>query len=109
MAKETKRDYQTMNAKLAEIIEWFESDKVNLDEAIEKYEQALALIGEIEKYLKDTFDFVLFNTSEPLLDLTKIYKEDGQETVLINLDLNNWQGKKRLKLRNEFTCTIQEI
>ena len=52
MAKETKRDYQTMNAKLAEIIEWFESDKVNLDEAIEKYEQALALIGEIEKYLK---------------------------------------------------------
>ncbi len=44
------------------------------------------LVEEIEKYLKDTFDFVLFNTSEPLLDLTKIYKEDGQETVLINLE-----------------------
>jgi len=41
-----------MNAKLAEIIEWFESDKVNLGEAVEKYEQALALIAEIEKYLK---------------------------------------------------------
>jgi len=44
------------------------------------------LVEEIEKYLKDTFDFVLFNTSEPLLDLTNIYKEDGQETVLINLE-----------------------
>ncbi|MBI2008898.1 exodeoxyribonuclease VII small subunit [Candidatus Saccharibacteria bacterium] len=52
MAKETKRDYQAMDAELAEIIDWFESDKVNLDEAIVKYEKALALIAEIEKYLK---------------------------------------------------------
>lgn len=41
-----------MDAELAEIIDWFESDKVNLDEAIVKYEKALALIAEIEKYLK---------------------------------------------------------
>lgn len=41
-----------MNAELSEIIEWFESDKVSLDEAIEKYEEALTLIAEIEKYLK---------------------------------------------------------
>lgn len=46
------RNYQKMDAELTEIIEWFESDKVNLDEAIVKYEQALALIAEIEKYLK---------------------------------------------------------
>lgn len=44
------------------------------------------LVSEIEKYLKDTFNFVLFNTSEPLENLTKIYKEDGQETVLVNLE-----------------------
>lgn len=50
--KETKRNYQAMNAELTEIIDWFESDKVNLDGAIEKYEHALALIAEIEKYLK---------------------------------------------------------
>lgn len=50
--KENKRDYQKMNTELAEIIEWFESGKVNLDEAVVKYEQALVLIAEIEKYLK---------------------------------------------------------
>ena len=49
---ETKRDYQKLSAELAAVIEWFESDKVNLDEAIVKYEQALVLIAEIEKYLK---------------------------------------------------------
>lgn len=41
-----------MSAELAEIIEWFESDKVNLDEAVTRYEQALKLISEIETYLK---------------------------------------------------------
>lgn len=41
-----------MNSELAAIIEWFESGKVDLDEAIIKYEQALGLIKEIDKYLK---------------------------------------------------------
>lgn len=50
--KENKRDYRKMSAELAKIIEWFESDQVNLDEAVIKYEQALKLITEIEAYLK---------------------------------------------------------
>lgn len=54
MSKEKKRDYQTMSAELAEIIEWFESEKVNLDEAVSQYEKALKLISEIEIYLKLT-------------------------------------------------------
>lgn len=41
-----------MNAELAKIIEWFEGDKIDLDQAIVKYEQALKLIAEIETYLK---------------------------------------------------------
>lgn len=52
MAKENLRNYQKMNTELAEIIEWFESDKVNLDEAVAKYEQALKLVSEIKTYLK---------------------------------------------------------
>lgn len=52
MVKENKRNYQKMNSELAEIIEWFESDKVNLDEAVAKYKQALKLVAEIETYLK---------------------------------------------------------
>jgi exodeoxyribonuclease VII small subunit len=50
--KEKMRNYQTMNAELAKIIDWFESDQVNLDEAVAKYEKALKLITEIETYLK---------------------------------------------------------
>jgi len=41
-----------MNAELAKIIDWFESDQVNLDEVVAKYEKALKLITEIETYLK---------------------------------------------------------
>ncbi len=52
MVREDERNYQKMSAELAGVIEWFESDQVNLDEAVNKYEQALALIAEIEKYLK---------------------------------------------------------
>lgn len=53
MAKaKSGKNYQELSDELAKIIEWFESDKVNLDEAVVKYEQALALITEIEKYLK---------------------------------------------------------
>ncbi len=52
MAKDNKRDYQEMSAELAKIIDWFESDQVNLDKAVIKYEQALKLIAEIENYLK---------------------------------------------------------
>lgn len=50
--KDSKRDYQIMSGELAAIIEWFESDKVNLDDAVIKYGQALKLIIEIETYLK---------------------------------------------------------
>lgn len=52
MPKTPKRDYQAISAELAKIIDWFESDRVNLDEAVAKYEKALKLITEIETYLK---------------------------------------------------------
>ncbi|MCF6276452.1 MAG: YvcK family protein [Candidatus Magasanikbacteria bacterium] len=60
------------------------------------------LTEEIEKYLKDTFDFVLFNTAKPLENLTKIYKEDGQETVSINLERLK---KRKLRSKTKFFGT----
>jgi exodeoxyribonuclease VII small subunit len=52
MAKDSKRNYQNMSDELAKIIDWFEGDQVNLDQAIIKYEQALKLIAKIERYLR---------------------------------------------------------
>lgn len=52
MSTKSIKNYQELSAELDKIIDWFESDKVNLDEAVIKYEQALALIKQIEAYLK---------------------------------------------------------
>lgn len=41
-----------MAQELAALIEWFESDRVNLDDAVTKYEQAMNLLKEMEDYLK---------------------------------------------------------
>lgn len=47
------KTYQQMTDELNGLIEWFESDSVNLDEAVGKYEQALELVGQMETFLKD--------------------------------------------------------
>ena len=51
MAEKTK-SYAQLSQKLSELIAWFESDQVELDAAIAKYDEATKLIGEMEKYLK---------------------------------------------------------
>jgi exodeoxyribonuclease VII small subunit len=52
MAKSQKPDnYKQMADELARLVEWFEGDAVNLDEAVEKYEQAMQLLTRMEEYL----------------------------------------------------------
>ncbi|MGH7157160.1 MAG: exodeoxyribonuclease VII small subunit [Candidatus Saccharimonadales bacterium] len=46
------KTYQQMADDLASLVDWFESDQVNLDEAVRKYEQAMRLLDEMEDYLK---------------------------------------------------------
>ena len=46
------KTYQQLSDEFAELAAWFESDKVNLDEAVAKYEQAMELIVQMETYLK---------------------------------------------------------
>ncbi len=46
------RTYQQMAEELQTLIDWFESDEVNLDEAIIKYDQAMSLLANMEDYLK---------------------------------------------------------
>jgi exodeoxyribonuclease VII small subunit len=53
MAKaKQEKTYQQMADELNGLIEWFESDRVNLDEAVDKYEQAMRLLKEMENFLK---------------------------------------------------------
>ena len=51
-AKKPTKSYQDMQSQLNEILDWFEGSEINLDEAVDKYEQAMKLIEEMETYLK---------------------------------------------------------
>lgn len=51
-AKKTIKSYARLSDELAEILEWFESENLDLDKAVAKYEQALRLLTEMENYLK---------------------------------------------------------
>ena len=46
------KSYSQMSEQLAEIMMWFESEEVELDQALAKYQQATELIGQMEAYLK---------------------------------------------------------
>ena len=53
MAKaKASKTYQMMAKELASYIEWFESDSVNLDDAIPKYEEVMELLEQMEDHLK---------------------------------------------------------
>lgn len=47
-----QKNYRQMSEQLDEILAWFESENVDLDEALGKYEQALQLIDEMQNYLE---------------------------------------------------------
>jgi exodeoxyribonuclease VII small subunit len=52
MNSKTSKSYRQMAAELDQIMQWFESGDMDIDEAIKKYEEASNLINEMEKYLK---------------------------------------------------------
>jgi exodeoxyribonuclease VII small subunit len=52
MAK-TKENYQTLQAELVAIMEWFESDSVDVDEATKQYERGMEIVAKLESYLKN--------------------------------------------------------
>ncbi len=45
-------DYKKLQGELDAILVWFESDEVELDQAIAKYERGMEITKELEKYLK---------------------------------------------------------
>ena len=45
------KNYKQLSEELAEIILWFESADVDLDKAVEKYEQAEQIMNQMQEYL----------------------------------------------------------
>jgi exodeoxyribonuclease VII small subunit len=46
-------NYTKARQELDELLAWFESEEVNIETALKKYEEAEALIKQIEAYLSD--------------------------------------------------------
>ena len=51
MTTQPKKSYVTLRAELDNMLEWFESDDLDVDEAIVNYEKAIKLAKELEDYL----------------------------------------------------------
>lgn len=52
--KNTNPDYANLKNKLDQIVEDIENPDINIDQAIELYEEGMQLIQSIEKYLGET-------------------------------------------------------
>lgn len=52
-AKSKNRNYNEIKTELDQALAWFDSDALDVDEAIEKYKKAIALTDELESYLKN--------------------------------------------------------
>ena len=49
---EKKANIQENMKQLEAIVEWFESDDVDIDEALQKYEEGLKLVNDLQKDMK---------------------------------------------------------
>lgn len=45
-------DYQTLNQRLEEVLAKLQAPDVQVDEAVQLYEEGLALVGKLEKHLE---------------------------------------------------------
>ncbi len=48
-----EKTYAQLKSELDDALAWFESETIDVDEAIEKYKHALSLTKELEVYLKE--------------------------------------------------------
>lgn len=49
----TSQTYREMKAQLDTIMEWFEQDDIDIDEALQKFAEAEKTIASLETYLAD--------------------------------------------------------
>lgn len=51
MSQKNEQTLQELTARFEELVAWFEQDDFDVEQALEKYEQAHAVAGEIKKRL----------------------------------------------------------
>jgi exodeoxyribonuclease VII small subunit len=52
MSSTSGKSYREMAEQLDQIMAWFESGDIDIDEAVKKYEEATKLLEQMENYLK---------------------------------------------------------
>lgn len=53
MAKDTNFSYKEARSELSDILDWFESGEVDIEQALAKYDRADELLKAIDAYLND--------------------------------------------------------
>jgi len=53
MATVQNLTYQELKAQLDDVMVWFESEDVDLDKALMKYEEGMKIVGQLEKQLTE--------------------------------------------------------
>ncbi len=53
MTKDNKFNYKKARTELTEILDWFESGEVDIEQALVKYDRADELLKDIDSYLND--------------------------------------------------------
>jgi exodeoxyribonuclease VII small subunit len=48
------KTYKQLREQLDEVLQWFESDDIDLDEAVTKHAEGEKIIAELTKYLSET-------------------------------------------------------
>ncbi len=51
MTSKKDTSYKALRHQLDELLAWFDSDDIDVDEAIAKYEKAIAIAAELEQHL----------------------------------------------------------
>ncbi len=60
----TDPDYKTMMAELDRLLADMQSDNIDVDEALQKYERGQQLVGELQKYLESAENTITKRKSE---------------------------------------------
>ncbi len=50
-SKKTTKTYSELRKELEDVLAWFESEEMEVDEVIERYKKAVSLTKELEEYL----------------------------------------------------------